>query len=102
MAENAIERIKNAEKAAEEKKEALSRSHAAEVSQAKEKARAEVFDAQKEALKYISSERKKIQEETEAAQEDARKKAEEESKGICTKAQQNFDKAVEAVLEGIK
>ena len=54
------------------------------------------------ALKYISSERKKIQEETEAAQEDARKKAEEESKGICTKAQQNFDKAVEAVLEEIK
>jgi hypothetical protein len=102
MAENVIERIKSAEKAAEDKKEALIKAQAAEIAQSREQAQAEIYSAQTEALKYISSEREKIKTETIVAQENAKKKAEEESEVICSKAQQNLDKAVEAVLEGIR
>ena len=102
MAENAIERIKSAEKAAEDKKEAVSKAQSLEIADAKEKARAEIYNAQAEALKYISSERKKISEETEVAQQEAKKRAEAESVEISRKAELNFDKAVDAVLEGIK
>ena len=102
MAENAIERIKNAEKAAEDKKEATAKVQAEEIAAAREKTQNEIYNAQSDALKYISSERKKISTETEVAQQEAKKKAESELVEISKKAELNFDKAVDAVIEGIR
>lgn len=101
MSKSAIESIRNAEKAAAERRAVLNAQCREELAAAEKKASAEIAAAGASAVSYGAAERAGAEAEAETVLEKAREKAEKDAKALKESAAGNLPAAVEIILRGI-
>ncbi len=101
MAKSSIDRIREAEISAAQRKKQISEELLASLSESRAKAEKDVERAKEEADKYVASERVKSEKEAEEYLASSLEKAKAQAREYCAGAEKNADKAIEIIIAGI-
>ena len=101
MSKSSIERVREAEISAIERRKILSEELARALSDARSEVAREVEAAQEKAERFVSEERIKSEKEAEKCLSDAVSRAKTDAEKYCSEAGRNADKAIQIIIAGI-